>query len=88
MLFALLAKKGKGASMSNMVHRLFFTDMGAKVVSAIFGFALATMFQRICKDRACVVIQPPPMDEIQQYVYRNGDKCYQYVPRVVKCVKE
>lgn len=80
--------KNAGSGMQRLVDRLFYTKIGAIVVSGIFGMALALMFQRVCKDRKCIVIQSPPTKEVTDYVYQVGkdvDSCYMYAPRVVKC---
>ena len=79
-------KHAAGDGFRRVVDRLFYTPMGAFVVSALFGLAIAFMFQRVCKDKHCVVVKPPPMKEIDEYIYKvNDDACYKYVPRVVKC---
>lgn len=87
MLFALLAGRRKRKSLfsANIVQRLLYTQMGQIVISILFGLALAFMFQRVCKGTKCVVIEPPPMDELQKHIYRIGNDCYKYVPRVVEC---
>lgn len=55
------------------------------MVSALFGLAFAFLFQRVCKDRKCVVIQAPPAVEVENTVYELEDSCYIYTPKVVKC---
>jgi hypothetical protein len=78
----------QGVKLERIVDRLFYTHIGSIAVSAIFGVALAIMFQRVCKDRKCIVIQAPPMKEIAEHYYKVGDDCYKYTPSVVKCVKD
>lgn len=86
MLLALLNRGKRRALFSaNIVQRLLYTQIGQIVISILFGLALAFMFQRVCKDKKCVVIEPPPMEELNKYVYRIGQDCYRYVPRVVAC---
>jgi hypothetical protein len=81
------SKRGKsGAGVQRLVDRLFYTSIGSIVVSGIFGLALALMFQRVCKDKRCIVVQTPPLKEIHDFVYEVGkNECYQYLPRIVKC---
>ena len=57
------------------------------MISVIFGFAVAVMFQQTCKGAACIVLRAPPTAEIQGRVFRNGDgkDCYTYVPKMVPC---
>ena len=74
------------SAVERLVERLFYTQYGAIIVSGLFGMALAMMFQRVCKDKKCIVIQAPPHKELQDYVYRMKDsECYKYTPKVVRC---
>jgi ABC-type uncharacterized transport system permease subunit len=72
----------------NMVARLFYTKLGQIFISALFGLAIAFMFQRVCKDRKCIVIHAPPMKNIEKKIFLVDDTCYQYTPFVVDCAKE
>lgn len=72
--------------LQRLVDRLFYTPIGAMIVSGLFGMALAFMFQRVCKDKRCVIVQSPPLKDINEFVYRVKDgECYKYTSRVVKC---
>jgi len=74
---------------NHVVNRLFYTKGGSLFISVLFGFALATVFQKVCTDRKCMVIKAPPMKEIQGVYYGMGnDECYLYVPKVVPCNDE
>lgn len=70
---------------NHVVDRLFYTESGSMFISILFGFALAAMFQKACKDRKCIVIKAPPMKEISDMYYKNGDDCFKYTPKVVPC---
>lgn len=77
--------KGPSA-VERLVNRLFYSSYGAIIVSGLFGMALAMMFQRVCKDSKCIVIQAPPQKEIRDYVFKLSDgECYKYTPKVVRC---
>lgn len=74
------------SSVERLVERLFYTPYGAIIVSGLFGMALAMMFQRVCKDNKCIVIQAPPQKEIRDYIYQlKNDECFKYTPKVVRC---
>lgn len=74
------------SGVERLVERLFYTPYGAIIVSGLFGMALAMMFQRVCKDNKCIVIQAPPQAEMQNYVFKLHDgECYKYTPKVVRC---
>ena len=81
LLTSLIAQK---TSASSLVDRLFYQDTGRMVVSAVFGLALAFMFQKACKGRKCLIIQAPPTDNLET-VHRTKDQCYIYTPRYVQC---
>lgn len=84
----MMLRRPTGDTLHRVVHRMFYTKMGSTFISVIFGFALAIMFQRVCKDRECRIIHPPPMKEIEGTVYRTkpgGDECYTYTTSVVPC---
>lgn len=69
----------------NVVNRLFYTIQGQQFVSALFGVGLAMLFRKICNDRTCIVIQGPPLQEIENTIYKIKDECYKYTPYVVPC---
>jgi hypothetical protein len=90
MLFAYVASMlGRGAApqtnVNDVTKRLFRTRAGQIIISAIFGAAIAALFQKTCKGKKCIVIEAPPLADLEKYVYRIGDKCYRYQPRVVSC---
>jgi hypothetical protein len=72
-------------SANKVTTRLFYTDAGQSFTSALFGFALATLFRRVCKGSQCRVLQPASVAEVTANVYRVGDKCYEYTPYHVRC---
>lgn len=75
-----------GEALHRVVDRMFYTKWGATAVSIVFGFALAIMFQRVCKDNNCIVIRAPPMKDIQSSVFQvKPGECYRYTTSVVPC---
>jgi len=86
MLFSALVRgNGKTSGIEFLTSRLFHTKEGNLFVSAIFGLALAMLFQKVCKDKKCIVYESPPMEEIKENIYELEDTCYQYTPKLVKC---
>lgn len=78
--------KNSGAAIQRLVDRLFYTPIGAMVVSGLFGMALALMFQRACAGDKCIQSKAPSLKELQDYIYQiHEDECYLYKPRVVRC---
>jgi hypothetical protein len=71
--------------LSNLTHRLFYTQLGQIFLSVLFGFAAAFLFQRVCKGKHCAIVTSPPLQEITPFAFRNEQTCYRYEPRVVPC---
>jgi len=69
----------------NLTDRLFYKPNGQMVISALFGAALALAFQRICKDRKCIVITSPPISDISTKIYQFEGECFKYKPYGAKC---
>jgi len=65
--------------------RFFHTQSGKYIMSAVLGFGLATLFRTVCKGKNCIVFKAPPMDEIEDKVYKHQDKCYKFTPVTTKC---
>ena len=69
------------------LNRFFESQTGKYMFSIILGIGLASLFRKVFKDKNCIVLKPPPLDEIQNKVYRFQDKCYSYHPEWAKCDK-
>lgn len=80
--------KARQYQLSDMIARLLYTKFGQILLSSLFGLAIALMFHKVCKDRKCIVIQAPPMKEIEETTYDLGGTCYRYTPKVVPCMDE
>ena len=70
-----------GLHLGRFVH----TETGKIIMSILLGFGLASLFRTVCKDRDCIIFHAPPLDKIQDKIYKNGDKCYKYTPVATKC---
>lgn len=68
-----------------LTDKLFYEHKGQIFVSSIFGVALAFLFQRICKDRKCIVIRAPNPIDITSNIYEFEDECFVYKPVSAKC---
>ena len=77
--------KSRGDKITHITERLFHTEIGCVLISALFGVALAFMFQRVCKGSSCTLIKSPPQEEINKYVYENDGICYKYKIKIVNC---
>ena len=70
----------------NIIHNLYYTEVGASVVSLIFGIAVVFLFQKACKGAHCYIYKSPPEKDIKGIIFENpNDGCYTYRPKVVPC---
>ena len=76
---------GLFANPQNLTERLFYKPTGQVFVSALFGVALALLFEKICKDRKCILITAPSVSEMSSKVYQFEGECYKYKPYGTKC---
>ena len=70
------------------VLRLLETHTGQVIFSLILGLGLAALFQRVCKDGHCIIIQGPPLEEVENKIFKQEDKCYRYKAETTKCNKD
>lgn len=64
------------------------TETGKYLMSMLLGFGLASLFRTVCKDKHCLIFSAPHLDQIQNKIYKNDNKCYKYVPETTKCSKD
>jgi hypothetical protein len=69
------------------LDKFVHTKSGKIIMSVILGFGLATLFRQVCKGKQCLIIKAPPMEEIEDKVYKYEDSCYQYHPQSTQCSK-
>jgi hypothetical protein len=67
--------------LSKFVH----TESGKYLMSIILGFGLATLFRTVCKGKNCLIVKAPPLDEIEDKIYKHQGKCYKFTPVTTKC---
>ena len=60
------------------LQRLLYSDAGRNIISVLLGIGLATLFQKVCKDKDCVIFNGPVISEIDGKIFQHGDKCYKY----------
>jgi len=67
------------------VRRLLDTQLGRNVISILLGLGLASLFNKVCKDKNCIVFNGPVLTEFDGKIYKNGEKCYKYSLQPDKC---
>jgi len=63
------------------------SDTGKYMMSILLGLGLSTLFRSVCKGKSCKVVKAPPLDEIDNQIYKFDGKCYNMERSAVKCNK-
>lgn len=72
------------SGLRSVIDKLFYTKLGQVITSALFGFAFALLFQRVCKED-CTKYFAPYIEEVSNKVFKLEDTCYKYSPYLVRC---
>jgi hypothetical protein len=67
------------------LNKLVKSNTGKYVMSILLGVGLATFFRSICKGKKCVVYTAPPLEDIEDKVYKFDGKCYKFERSSIKC---
>lgn len=65
--------------------RLLHTSLGQTIISIVLGIGLASLFRKVCTDKNCIVFNGPIIGDIEDKIFKHGDKCYKYKPTPDKC---
>jgi hypothetical protein len=70
-----------------MVHlsKFIHTETGKYVMSILLGLGIATFFREICKGRDCIVFHAPPLEDVENKIFKYDNKCYKYSTVPTKC---
>ena len=61
------------------------------VFSFVLGFAIACLFRPLCDgtskngNNQCRKFKGPNVKEMEEHVYRLGEKCYKFTPNTMEC---
>ena len=61
------------------------SNTGKYVMSILLGIGLATMFREACKGSNCSIQKAPPLEEIEDKIYKFDGKCYKFERSNGKC---
>ena len=67
------------------LKKIINSETGRIVISALLGLGLATLFNKVCKDKNCIIFNGPVLSEIDGKIYQYGEKCYRYKMQPAKC---
>lgn len=69
------------ANLGRFVH----TETGRMIMSILLGLGLASLFREVCKGKKCLYFHAPPLEQINNKIYKFDDKCYTFTPSPSKC---
>jgi hypothetical protein len=69
------------------LDKFIHNSTGKILMSIILGIGLATFFRSVCKGRKCRIISSPPIEEIDEQIYKFDDKCYKFQKQAINCAK-
>ncbi len=58
------------------------------IFSILIGLALASLFQRTCKGRSCIVYRAPNYNEIKDQTFIRDGKCFVYSKEHTSCASK
>jgi len=67
------------------IRRLIYGKYSPYLISIVLGVGLSCMFRRVCKERNCLVYRAPPLDKIENKIYKYNDKCYNFTHEAQSC---
>ena len=67
------------------LKRLLNTSLGKFFISVLLGLGLATLFRKVCTDKNCISFNGPVISDIDNKIYKYGEKCYKYEPTAATC---
>jgi hypothetical protein len=67
------------------LEKFVHSQTGRYIMSILLGFGLASLFRTVCKGKNCIIFHAPPLDEIENKIYKQDGKCYTYKSETTKC---
>lgn len=69
------------------LERFVHSNTGRIIMSILLGIGLATLFRAVCKGKNCRIIAAPPMEELDDQIYKFDEKCYKMERNAIECDK-
>lgn len=71
--------------LANKLSKLFKSQAGKFIISAVLGLGLASLFRKMCDDYNCRVYRGVEYSEVENKSFQHNDKCYNYTIHPVTC---
>ena len=62
-----------------------YTDMGRLLSCFIIGLGLSLMLRNVCDGPECVIVEGPPIADVEDKVFKFDEKCYTYKAVASSC---
>lgn len=69
------------------LDRFVHSSTGRILMSILLGIGLATLFRAVCKGKNCRILAAPPMEELEDQIYKFDEKCYKMEKNAIQCDK-
>jgi len=69
------------------LYKFVKSNTGKYIMSIILGIGLASVFRSACKGKNCVIYKAPPLEEVDDKIYKFDGKCYKFERASTKCNK-
>ena len=69
------------------LDRFVHSSTGRIIMSIVLGIGLATLFRSVCKGKNCRIVAAPPMEELEDQIYKFDEKCYKLEKNAIECDK-
>ena len=67
------------------LEKFVHTETGKIIMSVLLGFGLASLFRSVCKEKQCLKFHAPPLEKIEDKIYKSDEKCVKYKEVPTKC---
>lgn len=69
----------------SILDRITGDEKSRVILSLIWGFGLAMLFYRSCRQRDCIILRGPKPSDMEDKIYTFDDKCYKYTAKTTTC---
>ena len=70
------------------LDKFVHSNTGKIIMSILLGLGLATFFRAVCNGKNCKIVRSPPVDDLENQIYKFDDACYKFEKNAVKCNKQ
>ena len=68
-----------------MSQHVFDNRLISIIISLIWGFGLALLFRKICKNDECLIVKVPPLFNQSDNIINDHNRCYRLEKYTVTC---